>query len=65
MIRPARPARQSLIGGLSGLMIRAGPIQGVLEALVTRPSPPQTSRRTRLDGIAIHLRHSTASWSVR
>ncbi|WP_254545644.1 Na+/H+ antiporter NhaC family protein [Halomarina pelagica] len=44
------------IGGLIGLMIRAGAIQGVLEALAARAdSPADAEKAAFLAGIAVHI----------
>lgn len=45
-----------MIGGMIGLMIRAGAIQGVLEALAARvDSPADAERASFLAGIIIHI----------
>ncbi|WP_049969953.1 Na+/H+ antiporter NhaC family protein [Haladaptatus cibarius] len=44
------------IGGMIGLMIRSGAIQGVLEALVKRADSPEDAEKAAfLAGIAIHI----------
>ncbi|WP_458188219.1 Na+/H+ antiporter NhaC family protein [Haladaptatus sp. NG-WS-4] len=44
------------IGGMIGLMIRSGAIQGVLEALVSRADSPEDAEKAAfLAGIAIHI----------